>query len=175
MGLNCDDGLLERARAVCISAHTGQSRSGGEPYHTHPFAVAALLIEHGVSDAEILAAAYLHDVLEDSDTPRESIVEGFGERVASLVDEMTIDAASHRSFEAKQKTLLAKARVMSEGAKWIKLADRLHNLRDKLPGWSTDKRKRYARASLRLLDALAPWPSASLADEIRRLAEANAE
>lgn len=164
------NGLLDQARALCISAHAGQWRANGDPYHTHPFAVAALLAEHGMSDEEVLAAAYLHDVLEDSDTPRQAIAEQFGERVARLVDEMTLDEPSRRSFEAKQKALLAKARAMSDDAKWIKLADRLHNLRDKIPGWSKEKRRRYADASLKLLEALSPWPSASLAEEIRQLA-----
>lgn len=172
---NCNDGLLDRAQAFCVAAHRGQRRANGAAYHTHPFAVAALLVEHGMTDAEVLAAAYLHDVLEDTDTPRETIVREFGPRVASLVVEMTIDAASRRSFKAKQDALLAKARTMSADAKWIKLADRLHNLADKLPDWPADKRRRYVRASLSLLDALAPWPSASLAEEIRRLAEASAE
>jgi GTP pyrophosphokinase len=170
-----DARLVEDARALCVSAHAGQKRANGKPYHTHPCAVAELLVEHGMSDAEVVAAAYLHDVLEDTKTPRKEIVERFGKRVARLVDEMTIEPESLKSFEAKQEALLAHARSMSPDAKWIKLADRVHNLREKLPMWSDEKRRRYAQASLNLLDALAPWPSVPLADEIRRLAAEFAE
>jgi (p)ppGpp synthase/HD superfamily hydrolase len=167
--------LVEAARKLCVSAHAGQTRANGKPYHTHPFAVAQLLVEHGMSDAEILAAAYLHDVLEDTKTSRKVIAEDFGKRVARLVDEMTIDPKDQGSFEEKQTALLAAAKKMSQDAKWIKLADRVHNLREKLPNWSGEKRRRYSQASLNLLDALMPWPSQALADEVRQLAGEFAE
>jgi guanosine-3',5'-bis(diphosphate) 3'-pyrophosphohydrolase len=162
--------LVEAARKLCVSAHNGQTRANGKPYHTHPFAVAQLLAEYGMNDPEILAAAYLHDVLEDTKTSRKEIAEDFGKRVAKLVEEMTIDAKDQGSFEAKQTALLSAAKKMSQDAKWIKLADRVHNLREKLPAWSDEKRRRYSQASLNLLDALMPWPSQALADEVRRLA-----
>lgn len=170
-----DERLLADARALCVSAHAGQKRANGKAYHTHPFAVADLLIENGMRDVEVVAAAYLHDVLEDTKTPRKQIVERFGKRVAKLVDEMTVEPEAQKSFEAKQAALLAHAKVMSTDAKWIKLADRLHNLREKLTNGNDDKRRRYAQASLNLLDALSPWPSEALASEIRTLAAKYAE
>lgn len=170
-----DNDLIETARKWCVTAHAGQTRANGKPYHTHPFAVAELLVEHGVNDPEILAAAYLHDVIEDTKTTRKQIAEEFGKRVARLVEEMTVDAKYQGSFETKQAALLDAARGMSQDAKWIKLADRVHNLREKLPNWSDDKRKRYSQASLNLLEALKPWPSQALADEVRRLAGEFAE
>jgi (p)ppGpp synthase/HD superfamily hydrolase len=129
-----------------------------------------LLAENGMQDAEVLAAAYLHDVVEDTPTTAAELADRFGPRVARLVDELTVPGAQAKSFEDKQKALLAAARAMSVDAKWIKMADRVHNLSEKLPQWSDDKRQRYVKASLALLDALRPWPSQSLAEQIVALA-----
>lgn len=161
--------LVTEARQFCVSAHAWQTRGNGKPFHTHPFAVADLVRDHGMPDPEVLAAAYLHDVLEDTKTPRSEIARRFGDRVARLVDEMTVDQTVAKSFDEKQRALQAKARAMSPEAKWIKLADRVHNLSEKLPQWPKDKRQRYSAASIHLLDALRPWPSQSLAEEVVRL------
>lgn len=166
-----EERLLADARAFCVAAHAGQKRANGQAYHTHPIAVVDLLVENGMREAEVLAAAFLHDVLEDTKTSRKQLVERFGKRVAKLVEELTVEPEDQKSFETKQAALIAHARVMSADAKWIKLADRLHNLRDKLGNGGDEKRKRYAQASLNLLEALSPWPNEALAKEIQGLAE----
>jgi guanosine-3',5'-bis(diphosphate) 3'-pyrophosphohydrolase len=79
---------LRRAWAIGAAAHAGQSRRSGEPYITHPVAVAAALAEQHV-DVETLVAAILHDTLEDTPLSRESIAGEFGETVADLVDGVT--------------------------------------------------------------------------------------
>jgi guanosine-3',5'-bis(diphosphate) 3'-pyrophosphohydrolase len=99
---------LEKAR----SAHAGQIRngSGGMPYVEHPIAVAARLDEHGYGE-EVLAAALLHDVVEDSETSLDEIREEFGEAVAGLVGALTDDEAldSYRERKAEHRERVAAA------------------------------------------------------------------
>ena len=80
--------LLRRAWAVGASAHVGQLRKSGEPYITHPVAVAQVLAEQGL-DVETLVAAILHDTIEDTPLSRADIATQFGETVAGLVDGVT--------------------------------------------------------------------------------------
>ena len=161
------DDLTERAHAFCISAHAGQQRKDGAAYHTHPQAVAELLRSYGVDDPEILAAAYLHDVLEDTAVCREELVERFGEPVTRLVEELTSMDYPGRTFEQKHRDLAEEARGMSDRAKMIKLADRMHNLYT-MGAWPLERQRRYAQATRNLLDALKPWP---LPDLGRRIEE----
>src|SRR5690242_12948005 len=79
---------LRRAWAVGAAAHAGQTRKSGEPYITHPVAVAKVLAEQGL-DLESLVAAILHDTIEDTPLSRESIASEFGETVAELVEGVT--------------------------------------------------------------------------------------
>ncbi len=99
---------LEKAR----SAHAGQVRNGrgGMPYVEHPIAVAARLDEHGYGE-EVLAAALLHDVVEDSDTSLDEIREEFGEGVAGMVGALTDDEAldSYRERKAEHRERVAAA------------------------------------------------------------------
>ncbi len=161
--------LIEEAKLLCQRLHAGQKRAGGRPYATHPFAVAALLREHGVSDPEVLAAAYLHDVVEDTDFSIFQLRQRFGDRVASLVHELTLDPEPD-SFEEKHRMLAEHAKKMSPDAKLIKLADRAHNLSD-ITGKPPHKRKRYAHATQALLAALKPWPNEDLAKRVKLLAQ----
>ncbi len=113
-------------------AHAGQTRKSGEPYITHPVAVAAILADLGM-DAETIIAAILHDTLEDTPLPRAEIESRFGATVAELVDGVTkLDKVKFRSLqdaaaESFRKMLLAMARDLR--VILIKLADRLHNMR----------------------------------------------
>jgi (p)ppGpp synthase/HD superfamily hydrolase len=157
--------LMERAHAFCISAHAGQQRKDGAPYHTHPQAVAELLRSYGVDDAEVLAAAYLHDVLEDTPVSRDELVERFGEPVTRLVEELTSPDYPGRTFEQKHRELAEEARGLSDRAKMIKLADRMHNLYT-MRVWPADRQFRYAQATRDLLDALKPWPLPELGRRI---------
>ena len=81
-------GLIEKAHAVAEQAHEGQARKSGEPYITHPIAVAEIIAGLGLPDT-VIAAALLHDVVEDTSFPLESLRVEFGDEVASFVDGVT--------------------------------------------------------------------------------------
>jgi GTP pyrophosphokinase/guanosine-3',5'-bis(diphosphate) 3'-pyrophosphohydrolase len=85
-----NDDLIRRAYAYGINMHEGQLRQSGEPYFTHPVAVAAILTEQRLDDATIVTAL-LHDTIEDTDTTHEALHDLFGGLVASLVLELTSD------------------------------------------------------------------------------------
>ena len=151
--------LVRRARELSEEAHAGQTRKGDAlPYATHTAGVAQFLVEVGVTDPHVLAAAYLHDTVEDTDVTPDELRRDFGERVATLVRQMTLSPEEERSFEHKHASLARHARSMDDDTKLIKLADRLSNLND-LYGRPPAKRRRYARATLTLLEALLPWPT----------------
>nr|WP_245680064.1 bifunctional (p)ppGpp synthetase/guanosine-3',5'-bis(diphosphate) 3'-pyrophosphohydrolase [Aquimonas voraii] len=141
---------VKRAYHVGAVAHDGQTRKSGEPYITHPLAVAGILAELGM-DVETLCAAILHDALEDTQLGREAISGEFGEAVAELVDGVTkLDKLSFRDrneamAESFRKMLLAMARDLR--VILIKLADRLHNMRT-IGSMSADSRRRIARETL---------------------------
>ncbi len=100
--------LLRRAWAVGAAAHAGQTRRSGEPYITHPVAVAAVLAEQRV-DVETLVAAILHDTIEDTPLTRQAIAGEFGETVAELVDGVTkLDSCA--SPTARKRSRKASAR-----------------------------------------------------------------
>jgi guanosine-3',5'-bis(diphosphate) 3'-pyrophosphohydrolase len=148
---------LRRAWAVGAAAHAGQSRRSGEPYITHPVAVAGVLAEQNV-DVETLVAAILHDTLEDTPLSRESIVSEFGETVAELVDGVTkldkLQFADRQEAAAEsfRKMLLAMARDLR--VILIKLADRLHNMRT-LGAQSPEARERIARETIEIYAPIA--------------------
>ncbi|MCR1006211.1 MAG: bifunctional (p)ppGpp synthetase/guanosine-3',5'-bis(diphosphate) 3'-pyrophosphohydrolase, partial [Stenotrophomonas maltophilia] len=142
--------LLRRAWEVGAAAHAGQTRKSGEPYITHPVAVAQVLAELGL-DVEALIAAILHDTIEDTPLTREALAAEFGEAVAELVDGVTkLDKLKFRdrqeaAAESFRKMLLAMSRDLR--VIMIKLADRLHNMRT-LDAVSPEKRRRIARETL---------------------------
>ncbi len=147
--------LLRRAHAFSARAHAGQFRRGGEPYITHPMAVAKTLADWRM-DSQTLAAALLHDVVEDTGTSHEDIKTHFGEAVANLVngvtklDQLQFESKKHAQAENFRKILLAMARDIR--VILIKLADRLHNMRT-LEAMSSEQRRRIA---LETLDIYAP-------------------
>lgn len=132
------------------AAHSGQMRASGDPYISHPLAVAAGLADWHL-DVQALSAALLHDVMEDTDITKEQLTERFGKGVADLVDGVSkIDRIEHQSFEEAQadnfrKMLLAMARDVR--VILIKLADRRHNMQT-LGSMRPDKRRRIARETL---------------------------
>lgn len=156
--------LIARAYEFALNVHDGQYRESGEPYITHPLAVAALLADLRM-DPETLAAGLLHDVVEDSRVSLETLEQEFGPTVARMVDGVTkLGKAGHigrmheererdeRELESLRKLFLAMAkdaRVML-----IKLADRLHNMRtiDALP---PDRQRRIARETMEIYAPLA--------------------
>jgi len=147
--------LLRRAWEVGAAAHAGQTRKSGEPYITHPVAVARILAELGL-DVEALIAAILHDTIEDTPLSREELAAEFGDTVADLVDGVTkLDKLKFRdrqeaAAESFRKMLLAMSRDLR--VIMIKLADRLHNMRT-LGAQSAEARRRIA---LETLDIYAP-------------------
>ncbi|MGX5731009.1 RelA/SpoT family protein [Pseudoxanthomonas beigongshangi] len=149
--------LLRRAWEVGAAAHAGQTRKSGEPYITHPVAVAGVLAELGM-DAETLIAAILHDTIEDTPLTRDEIAGEFGESVAELVDGVTkLDKLKFRdrqeaAAESFRKMLLAMSRDLR--VIMIKLADRLHNMRT-LGAQGAEARQRIARETLEIYAPIA--------------------
>ena len=130
--------------------HLGQMRKSGEPYISHPIAVAEICAEWKL-DAQAIMAALLHDVMEDQDVKKDELIERFGAPVAALVDGLSkLDKIEFQSQIEQQaenfrKMLLAMARDVR--VILVKLADRLHNMRT-LDAMSPDKRRRIARETL---------------------------
>jgi GTP pyrophosphokinase len=141
---------IEQAYGVARAAHSGQYRHSGEPYITHPLAVAKIRAEWHL-DAQALMAAILHDVVEDTPTTKAEIAKRFGKAVAELVDGVSkidrIEFATlqHAQAENFRKMLLAMARDVR--VILIKLADRLHNMRT-LEAVPPEKQERIARETL---------------------------
>ena len=141
---------VRRAYEVGAAAHEGQTRKSGEPYITHPVAVASIMAELGL-DAETIIAAILHDTLEDTPLTSSQLIAEFGPAVAELVDGVTkLDKVRFRSrqeadAESFRKMLLAMARDLR--VVLIKLADRLHNMRT-LGAKDPESRRRIARETL---------------------------
>jgi GTP pyrophosphokinase len=141
---------IKEAYRFSDAAHLGQFRKSGEPYITHPIAVAEILTEWKL-DAAAIQAALLHDVLEDSGVRKQELVERFGTTVAELVDgvskldRLRFDSNEEAQAESFRKMLLAMARDVR--VILIKLADRLHNVRT-LDAMDPDKRRRIARETL---------------------------
>ncbi|MBK6980162.1 MAG: bifunctional (p)ppGpp synthetase/guanosine-3',5'-bis(diphosphate) 3'-pyrophosphohydrolase [Betaproteobacteria bacterium] len=145
-----DIAQIERAYETARAAHAGQFRKSGEPYVTHPLAVAKILAEWHL-DPQALMAALLHDVVEDTHTTKTEIAKHFGKPVADLVDGVSkierIEFATlqHAQAENFRKMLLAMARDVR--VILIKLADRLHNMRT-LDAVHAEKQERVARETL---------------------------
>ena len=145
-----DVALVNRAFEFSESAHRGQFRKSGEPYITHPLAVASILSQWRL-DAQGLAAALLHDVMEDTSVTKSELEKSFGKPVADMVDGVSkldqIEFTSREEVQAEsfRKMLLAMARDVR--VILIKLADRLHNMRT-LDAMAPTHRKRIARETL---------------------------
>ena len=152
-----DQEMVRRAYERAVSAHSGQRRLSGEEYVNHPMEVAAILADLEL-DAETLAAALLHDTVEDTPLTAEAVNQEFGPEVARLVDGVTkLGRISLRSDQQQQAENIRKMMVaMAEDLRvvLIKLADRLHNMRtlDPLP---EVKRRKISRETLDIYAPLA--------------------
>jgi GTP pyrophosphokinase len=152
---NADLTLLQRAYDVAEELHREQRRKSGDPYITHPLAVATILAELGM-DTTTLVAALLHDTVEDTGYSVESLMADFGEKVSELVDGVTkldkVKLGTAAEAETIRKMVIAMAR--DPRVLVIKLADRLHNMRTMrfLP---PEKQARKARETLEVLAPLA--------------------
>ncbi len=149
--------LVKRAYFYAEQAHDGQFRQTGDPYITHPLAVANILAEMQM-DHQSLMAAMLHDVIEDTGIGKGALVTQFNDTVADLVD--GVSKLTHLEFEtvaeAQAENFQKMALAMAEDIRviLIKLADRLHNMRT-LGVLSPEKRRRIARETLDLYAPIA--------------------
>jgi GTP pyrophosphokinase len=152
-----DVALISRAYRIAEQAHEGQLRKTGEPYITHPVAVATILAKIGL-DETTLAAALLHDAVEDTDVTLDDIERDFGVQVAQIVDGVTkLDRVKFASKEAQQAATVRKMLIaMAKDARvlLIKLADRLHNMRT-IAAMEEWKQQRTAQETLDIYAPLA--------------------
>ncbi|GAC26527.1 MAG: bifunctional GTP diphosphokinase/guanosine-3',5'-bis(diphosphate) 3'-diphosphatase [Alteromonadaceae bacterium] len=147
----------QRAFVVAQEAHDGQMRSSGDPYITHPVAVAGILADMRL-DHETLMAALLHDVIEDTHHNKESLSEQFGETVGELVEGVSklekIHFSSKQEAQVENFRKMLMAMVQDIRVILIKLADRTHNMRT-LGSLRPDKRRRIARETLEIYSPIA--------------------
>ena len=154
---SADENLLNKAYVYAMQKHGTQRRANGDPYFSHPLEVAAILTDLKLDDATI-AAALLHDTIEDTDATRSEIDAAFGEDIGRLVEGLTkihkLDLVSKKAAQAEnlRKLLLA----ISEDVRvlLVKLADRLHNMRT-LEFMPEESRKRNAEETLEIYAPLA--------------------
>ncbi|MEI6897132.1 MAG: RelA/SpoT family protein [Psychromonas sp.] len=151
----CD--FIERAYEYAYVAHDGIKRASGEPYITHPVAVAEILASMHL-DHEAIAAALLHDVLEDTETTHQQLSETFNNSVADLVEGVTkLDKINFENREQAQAQNIRKMLIaMSKDFRvmLIKLADRVHNMRT-LGSLRLDKRRRIAKETFEIFTPIA--------------------
>jgi GTP pyrophosphokinase len=148
---------IREAAEFGASAHKGQKRLSGEPYIAHPVAAAAILADLRL-DADTIVAAILHDVIEDTPTPKDQLAAKFGADVAELVDAVTkLDQIKFKSREEAQaesfrKMLLAMVRDLR--VILVKLADRTHNMRT-IEAMTPPRRRAIARETLEIYAPIA--------------------
>ena len=154
---NTDENLLNRAYVYAMHAHGLQKRASGEAYFAHPLEVAAILTDLKLDDATI-AAAVLHDTIEDTEATLEEINRSFGPQIGALVDGLTkiarLDLVSKRAAQGENFRKLLLAIAADVRVLLVKLADRLHNMRT-LGFMSADKRRRIAEETLDIYAPLA--------------------
>ena len=149
--------MIQKAYELANNAHNGVCRRSGEPYICHPLAVARLVLDLGM-DSESIAAALLHDVVEDTPTTLDDLKAAFGEEVALLVDGVTkltkIQFSNIEELQAEnlRKMLLAMSRDVR--VMIIKLCDRLHNMRTG-DAWPEQKRRDKARETMEVYAPIA--------------------
>jgi len=156
-GNHADPAALDRAYDVAEQAHHGQVRKSGEPYITHPVAVAMILAELGL-DTGSLVTAILHDTVEDTSTTLKEVEQVFGKEIADLVDGVTkltqLELSSEDTKQAEnfRKLLLAISKDIR--VLMVKLADRVHNMRT-LESLHDEKRRRIALETMEIYAPLA--------------------
>ena len=149
--------LVRRAFVIARDAHEGRTRSSGEPYITHPVAVACIIAEMKL-DHEAVMAALLHDVIEDTPYTEEQLANEFGSSVADIVqgvsklDKLKFRTRQEAQVENFRKMILAMTKDIR--VVLIKLADRTHNMRT-LGSLRPDKRRRIAKETLEIYSPLA--------------------
>ncbi|AQU88222.1 bifunctional (p)ppGpp synthetase/guanosine-3',5'-bis(diphosphate) 3'-pyrophosphohydrolase [Komagataeibacter nataicola] len=153
-----DADLIRRAFAVAQVAHEGQARDNGDPYITHPLAVANILAGFHLDTASIVTAL-LHDTVEDTGVTQQQLRAQFGDTVAELVDGVTkltrLELQSDRTKQAENFRKLVLAMSRDIRVLLVKLADRLHNMRTLHYVQRIDRRQRIARETMEIYAPLA--------------------
>ena len=150
--------LLFKALAFSAEKHTKQRRKDIDktPYINHPISLANILAQRWVIDENVLCAAILHDTIEDTETTVDELQEHFGEKITSIVLEVTDDKSLEKSIR-KQKQVEHAASISHE-AKLVKLADKIANITDIIntppADWSTDRKKDYFNWAKAVVDNL---------------------
>ena len=148
---------VQRAYEIAAKAHAGQKRRSGDPYITHPVAVAGILADLGM-DVPTICAALLHDTVEDTDVTIDTLNNDFGELVSLIVDGVTkLDKVKAGDADAAQSETIRKmvvAMARDPRVLVVKLADRLHNMRT-LRFLPEHKQERKARETLEIYAPLA--------------------
>jgi GTP diphosphokinase / guanosine-3',5'-bis(diphosphate) 3'-diphosphatase len=154
---NEDVSLIRKAWEFCVKHHDGQMRASGEPYIIHPLEVAEVLAEMKL-DSTAIAAALLHDAVEDTPATSDEIAAGFGDQVAHIVEGVTkidkIQFANREDRQAENVRKMLLAMVSDVRVVLIKLADRLHNMRT-LVHLKPDRQEAIARETLEIYAPLA--------------------
>ncbi len=155
---NADIALIEQAYELAARAHAPQKRDSGEPYISHPVAVAMILAGYRL-DAGSLITALLHDTIEDTTVTRAEIARRFGEETAGLVDGVTkltrLELQSDRTKQAENFRKLVLALSRDIRVLLVKLADRLHNMRTLGSIPKLERRQRIARETMDIYAPLA--------------------
>jgi len=151
--------LFIRALAFAAEKHRDQRRVDAEarPYINHPIALTRVLsVEADVHDPEVLCAALLHDTIEDTDCTEEELRREFGDRITSLVLEVTDDTTQPK--QVRKQRQIDEAAKKTPAAKLVKLADKICNLRDILrsppPKWTLQRKQDYFDWSEKVLAGL---------------------
>ncbi|HWE85092.1 MAG TPA: bifunctional (p)ppGpp synthetase/guanosine-3',5'-bis(diphosphate) 3'-pyrophosphohydrolase [Terracidiphilus sp.] len=154
---NEDVSLIRKAWDFCVQHHSGQKRASGEPYIIHPLEVAEVLVEMKL-DGTAIAAALLHDAVEDTPATNAEIAAGFGDQVAHIVEGVTkidkIQFANREDRQAENVRKMLLAMVTDVRVVLIKLADRLHNMRT-LEHLKPDRQEAIARETMDIYAPLA--------------------
>ena len=155
---NLDETRLNGAYVYAMMKHGTQKRASGDPYYAHPVAVASILTELRLDEASV-AAALLHDTVEDTDATTDEIEDMFGPDIAELVSGVTklgefeYSSQEHKQAENFQKFILASSKDVR--VLLVKLADRLHNMRTLHFIKKEEKRKRISRETMEIYAPLA--------------------
>src|SRR5580698_7586961 len=153
-----DTALIDAAYVLATKAHGAQKRDNGDPYITHPVAVADILAGYRLDTASIVTGL-LHDVIEDTPVKLPEITQRFGKEIAGLVDGVTkltrLELQSDRTKQAENFRKLVLAMSRDIRVLLVKLADRLHNMRTLHHVTDPDRRRRIARETMEIYAPLA--------------------
>lgn len=150
--------VVMRALAFAADRHRDHRRKDSEqtPYVNHLIAVVELLVEQGVEDPVVLAAAALHDTVEDTETSLDELRAGFGEEVAAIVAAVTDDKSLPKAERKRRQ--IEQAPSLTTRARLVKLADKICNLRDVADhppaGWPLQRRQEYFDWACAVVDGL---------------------